>query len=152
MSVPIRPIRYEGSFTIKANTLFVHSTESEQPSHLFRREDGDVVLVDDPGLLLYHTLICLFPELVARQPEEHVLLAEFGAQKLSKRVPSRRTAHQLVEGLAPGAHLLQRGLRAAGGNTGTVGMRDFIVLHSGFPVRVKSTYQSSQSAVPSLTS
>lgn len=110
-----------GVSPLEPTHFFVHSSESERSSHLFRREDGDVVLVDDPGLLLYHTLICLFPELVACQPEEHVLLAELGAQKLSKRVPSRRTAHQLVEGLAPGAHLLQRGLRAAGKHGGNEG-------------------------------
>lgn len=84
-----------------------------QISDLFRWEYGDVVLVDDPGLLLHHALICLFPELVTRQPEEHVLLTELGAEKLSERVPPSWTAHQLVEGLSPGAHLIQRGLGAA---------------------------------------
>lgn len=100
------------------------NSENRELSDLFRRENGDVVLVDDPGRLLYRALVCLFPEVVAGQPKEHVLLAELRPEKLSEGVPPCWTAHQLVERLPPGTHLLQRGLGAAM-NTGTMGVSNF---------------------------
>lgn len=66
-------------------------------SNLFRRQNGDVVLVDGPGPLLDGALVRLSPEFIAGQPEEHVLLAELRAEELSEGVPPRRAAHQLVE-------------------------------------------------------
>lgn len=81
--------------------------------HLFWRQNGDVVLVDEPGLLLNHTFIGLLAELLACEPEQHVFFAELSAKKLPERVPPCWTAHQLVKRLPPHAYLLQRGLWAA---------------------------------------
>ena len=85
----------------------------EKQANLFRRQNGDVVLVDGPGPLLHRALVGLSPEVIAGQPEEHVPLAELWAEELSEGVPPRRAAHQLVERLPPQADLLQRGLGAA---------------------------------------
>ena len=81
--------------------------------NLFRRQNGDVVLVDDAGLLLDGALVGLLAELLTGEPEEHVLLAELGAKKLSERVPPCWAAHHLIKGLPPRVDLLQRGLRTA---------------------------------------
>lgn len=88
------------SFIIRfhpSNKLYLNKKKSIKVSHLFWRENGDVVLVDEPGLLLNHTFIGLFAELLTREPEQHVLLAELGAKKLPERVPPSWTAHQLVK-------------------------------------------------------
>ena len=50
-------------------------------THLSRREYGHVVLVDDPGLLLYELRAPLLLELLARQPEEDVLLAVLATEE-----------------------------------------------------------------------
>lgn len=82
--------------------------------YLLGREDGDVVLVDHPGLLVDGVLVALGLELLARQPEEHVLLAVLSPQELPEDVATRRALHQLVEGLCPAPHLLRCGFGAAG--------------------------------------
>lgn len=50
-------------FTLEINIFLITQCHREL-SDLFRREDGDVVLVDDPSLLLYRTLIGLFAEFI----------------------------------------------------------------------------------------
>lgn len=75
-------------------------------SYLFRRQDGDVVLVDGARFLLDEVLVDFLFEVFAGQPEEHVLLAVLRSQELTKNVPTRRVPHQLVEGLRPEPDLL----------------------------------------------
>ena len=50
-------------------------------SYLSGREYGNVILIDDSGFLLYQLRTALLLEILARQPEEDVLLAVLAAQK-----------------------------------------------------------------------
>ena len=74
-------------------------------AHLFWRQDGDVVLVDNPGLLLDHFGVVVLLEVFAGQPEEDVLLAVLALEKLTKDDPTHRTLHQSVERIAPATDL-----------------------------------------------
>lgn len=82
--------------------------------HLFWRQDGNVVVIDAARLLLDGALVDFLFEVLAGQPEEHVLLAVLCSQELPEDVPSRRVPHQLVKGLRPQTHLLHRRLGAEG--------------------------------------
>ena len=55
--------------------------------YFFRRQYGNVVFVDRSRFLLDQFGVGLSLQLFARQPEEHVLLAELGAQKVAKIFP-----------------------------------------------------------------
>ena len=62
------------------NMLFKSLIQITYPQHprnpyLLGREDGDVVLVYQASLLLNHVGVVRSLEVLARQPEEHVLLA-----------------------------------------------------------------------------
>lgn len=83
-------------------------------AHLLGGQDGHVVLVDEPRLLVHRVLVGLGLELLAGQPEEHVLLTVLCAQELPEGPAARGAAHQLVEGLRPALHLLGARRAAAG--------------------------------------
>lgn len=65
--------------------------------HLFWREDGDEVLVYLTDFLLNHSLVGLLLQLLAGQPEHHVLLAELGPQKLPEAAATRCALHHLFK-------------------------------------------------------
>lgn len=70
---------------------------SQSKPHLFWREDGDEVLVYLTDFLLNHSLVGLLLQLLAGQPEHHVLLAELGPQELPEAAATRRALHHLFE-------------------------------------------------------
>ena len=53
-------------------------------AHFFGRQYGNIVFVDGPRLFLDQLRIGLAFELLARQPEQDVLLAEFRAQEVAE--------------------------------------------------------------------
>ena len=55
-------------------------------SYLSWREYGNVVLVDDPGLFLDELRTPLLLEVLARQPEEDVLLAVLAAEERAEHL------------------------------------------------------------------
>lgn len=93
-------------------------------TYLLRRENRNVVFVYDPRFLFNHGFIRFFLQLLTRHPEEHVLLAELGPQKLPEGVPARGREHELVKGLSPGTGLLQGGTWAGGRRNGCGELRD----------------------------
>lgn len=86
----------------------------ESVAHLFRGKDGDEILVYLTNLLLHHSLIGFLLELLAGQPEHHVLLAELRPQELPEAAAPRRALHDLLKGRGPGAGLFQSRLRTGG--------------------------------------
>lgn len=66
-------------------------------SHLFRRKDGDEVLVYLADFLLHHGLVCLLFELLAGEPEHHVLLAELCPQELPEAASPHCALHHLLK-------------------------------------------------------
>ena len=117
-------------------------------TYLLRRENRNVVFIYDPRFLFNHGFIHFFLQLLARHPEEHVLLAELGPQKLPEGVPARGREHELVKGLSPGAGLLQGGTRAGGGRKGCGELRDRGLMEIQpwtdvlFPPRMKTCTQA----------
>lgn len=85
-------------------------------AHLLGGQDGHVVLVDEPRLLIHRVPVGLGLELLAGQPEKHVLLAVLRAQEGPEGAAAGRAAHQLVERLCPALHLF-------GARCGTAGIR-----------------------------
>lgn len=62
-------------------------------THLFRGKDGDEVLIDLANFLLDHSLVRLLFELLAGEPEHHVLLAELCSQELPEAASPGCTFH-----------------------------------------------------------
>ena len=91
-------------------------------TYLFRRKNRNVVFIYYSCFLFNHGFISFFLQFLTRHPEEHVLLAELRSEKLPESVASRGREHELVEGLSPGAGLLQGGGRA--GRGGRKGRRE----------------------------
>ena len=56
--------------------------------HLLGRQDGDVVLVDGPCSVLDPVRDLLVLQLLAGDPEQHVLLAVLEAKELSEHLPT----------------------------------------------------------------
>lgn len=77
--------------------------------HLFWREDGDEVLVYLTDFLLNHSLVGLLFQLLAGEPEHHVLLAELSPQELPEVAAPRCALHHLFKRWGPGAGVLKRG-------------------------------------------
>lgn len=76
-------------------------------AHLLGREDGHVVLIDESRLFVHHVLVGFSLQLLAGQPEEHVLLAVLCTQERSEHAAARGAVHELVEGLRPALYLLR---------------------------------------------
>lgn len=95
--------------------------------YLSRRQDGDEVFVDLAHLLLHNATVGLLLELLAVQPEEEVLLTELRPQELTEAGAARRTLHQSLKGLRPGAGVLQcrLGAMAGKGTRGSIGCFTF---------------------------
>lgn len=83
-------------------------------AHLFRRKDGDEILVYLTNLLLDHSLVGFLLELLAGQPEHHVLLAELCPQELPEAAAPCGALHHLLKGRGPGAGLFQSRPRTDG--------------------------------------
>lgn len=62
-------------------------------AHLFWGKDRDEVLVDLTDFLLHHSLVGLLFEVLAGEPEHHVLLAELCPQELPEAAATRCTFH-----------------------------------------------------------
>lgn len=58
-------------------------------TYFFWRQDRDVVLVDDPGLLFDSLRTALFLQVLAGQPEEDVLLRVFAAEEVAEDLSPR---------------------------------------------------------------
>lgn len=82
---------------------------SSSKPHLFRREDGDEVLVYLTDLLLNHSLVGLLLQILAGKPEHHVLLAELGPQEMPEAATTRCALHHPFERWRPGAGVLKCG-------------------------------------------
>lgn len=82
--------------------------------HLLRGQNRDVVLVDKACLLLDRLRVGLFLQLLARQPEEDVLLTVLAAQEVPEYLATARTPHQSVEALAPASNFVKRGPERGG--------------------------------------
>lgn len=82
-----------------------HLSDSRIQADLLGRQDGDVILIDHACLLFHKMLAVVLLQLLAGQPEEHVLLAVLGAQKLAEHIAPGWVLHQLLEGVAPAVYL-----------------------------------------------
>lgn len=75
------------------NMKVKQKAHSQQLSYLFRRQYGNVVLVDGAHLLLHGAPVDFLLEVFAGQPEQHVLLAVLRPQELPENIPTRRVPH-----------------------------------------------------------
>lgn len=74
-------------------------------THLFWRQNGNIVLIDGARLLLDGTLIHFLFEVFTGQPEQHVFLAVLGPQELPENISTRWVPHEFVKGLRPEPNL-----------------------------------------------
>lgn len=100
-SEPLTTARYEQHHA----SDYFHITA--RLAHLFRGKDWDEILVCLTNFLLNHSLIGLLFELLAGQPEHHVLLAELCPQELPETAAPRCTFHHLFKRRGPGAGIFQ---------------------------------------------
>lgn len=86
--------------------LVDHLSHPGIQTHLFGRQNGNVVLVNGARFLLNGALVDFLFEVFAGEPEQHILLTVLRPKKLPENIPTCRISHELVEGLRPEPDLL----------------------------------------------
>lgn len=94
----------------------IFEKKKKHSRYLFGRQDGHVVFVYDPGLVIHHRGVRLLLQLLAGQPEKQVVLAVLRAQELPEHLPALQRAQHHLEAPRPRQRLLQARVSAVGEN------------------------------------